>query len=218
MTDEAALAEPKCAGKPWKDERRDAIVEVAKQAFVEFGYAGTSMSSIAARVGGSKATLYNYFKSKEELFVAVVEKKCEQIQCLLSRAEIEAGGDLRTALTNFGQRFLELVLSDDSIATYRLATAEAGRFPELGQALYNSGPRQTKSRMAEFLKHAQDAGQLRHDVNVATAVNHFFGMCVQDIQQRRLWGAISSPSPEDIRSEVAGAVTTFMRAFGAASQ
>ncbi|HEY4114579.1 MAG TPA: TetR/AcrR family transcriptional regulator [Rhizomicrobium sp.] len=218
MTDEAGLKEPKCGGKPWRDERRDAIVEVAKQAFVEFGYAGTSMSAIAARVGGSKATLYNYFKSKEELFVAVVEKKCETIQCLLNQAEIEAGGDLRTALTNFGQRFLELILSDDSIATYRLATAEAARFPEIGRALYNSGPRQTKSRMAEFLKHAMDAGQLRRDIDVATAVNHFFGMCVQDIQQRRLWGAITSPSCEEIRTEVASAVTTFMRAFGTPPQ
>ena len=31
------------------------------------------MSEIAKQVGGSKATLYNYFKSKEEIFAAVME-------------------------------------------------------------------------------------------------------------------------------------------------
>ena len=40
------------------------------------GFAATSMSAIATRLGGSKGTLYNYFKSKEELFGAVVSREC----------------------------------------------------------------------------------------------------------------------------------------------
>ena len=44
------------------------------------GYGATSMSTIAARVGGSKATLYHYFKSKEELFDAFVRRFCARLQ------------------------------------------------------------------------------------------------------------------------------------------
>jgi AcrR family transcriptional regulator len=201
--------------KPGKDDRRDAIIAIAKQAFLEFGYAGTSMSCIAARVGGSKGTLYNHFKSKEELFVAVVEKKCQQIQTLLNEAEIESGGDLRVALTRFGEHFLELILSDESIATFRLTTAESERFPELGQALYNSGVRQNQRRMAEFLAHAKDAGQLRRDVDLTIAAEQFSELCLAGIHRRRLWNVTPNPTDEDIRSNVANAVSTFMRAFGA---
>jgi len=209
-----AVVESSIITRPGKDDRRDAMIAIAKQAFLEFGYAGTSMSCIAARLGGSKGTLYNYFKSKEELFVAVVEKKCEQIQNLLNEAEIESGGDLRVALRRFGEHFLQLILSDESIATFRLTTAESARFPELGQALYNSGVRQNQRRMAEFLQHAKDAGQLRSDVDVGIAAEQFSELCLAGIHRRRLWNVTPNPAPEDIRANVANAVSTFMRAFG----
>lgn len=198
-----------------KDERRDAIVAIAKEAFLEFGYAGTSMSCIAARVGGSKATLYSYFKSKEELFVAVVEKKCQQIQHLLNEAEMQSGGDLRATLTNFGEHFLELILNDESIATFRLAVAESARFPEIGRALYNSGVKQSLARTAAFLQHAKEAGRLRSETDVAVAAEQFHELCVGGIHRRRLWNVTSRPSGEDIRAHVGHAVDTFMRAFAA---
>ena len=55
------------------EARRQAIIDVAKEAFCRQGFEATSMSEIASRVGGSKATLYNYFRSKEEIFIAVME-------------------------------------------------------------------------------------------------------------------------------------------------
>ena len=60
--------------KDRRDQRREAILEVAREVFTEEGYAAASMSTIAARLGGSKGTLYNYFKSKEELFGAYVRE------------------------------------------------------------------------------------------------------------------------------------------------
>jgi AcrR family transcriptional regulator len=198
-----------------RDDRRDAIVAVAREAFAADGYAGTSMSSIAARLGGSKGTLYSYFKSKEELFIAVVEKKCDKIKNLLNTAEIEGGGDLLATLTNFGEHFVELILSDESVATFRLATAECARFPEIGRAIYNSGVRQNHQRMEEFLGHAKDAGQLRSDADVTVASEQFLDLCLAGIHRRRLWNVMGPPTQEQIRSNVAHAVTTFMRAFGA---
>jgi AcrR family transcriptional regulator len=62
-----AAVEPTASGRPGKNDRCDDIVAIAKRAFLEFGYAVTSMSCIAAQVGRSKATLYNYFRTKEFL-------------------------------------------------------------------------------------------------------------------------------------------------------
>lgn len=202
------------APKTGKDDRRDAIIAVAREAFAADGYAGTSMSSIAARLGGSKGTLYSYFKSKEELFIAVVQKKCAKILGMLNAAEIESGGDLRATLTNFGEHFVELILSDDSVATFRLATAECGRFPEIGRAIYNSGVRENHRRMEEFLAHAREQGQLRSDADVEVAAEQFLDLCLAGLHRKRLWNVIGSPTERDIRTNVANAVTTFMRAFG----
>jgi len=211
---ETDLIDVAVAPKSGKDDRRDAIVAIAREAFAADGYAGTSMSSIAARLGGSKGTLYSYFKSKEELFIAVVQKKCEKILGLLNAAEIESVGDLRATLTNFGEHFVELILSDESIATFRLATAECARFPEIGRAIYNSGVRQNHDRMAEFLRHAKEQGQLRGDADMNVAAEQFLDLCLTGLHRKRLWNVIGKPTAKEIRTNVANAVTTFMRAFG----
>ena len=55
------------------ESKREAILEAASHVFLESGFEGASMAEIAARVGGSKATLYGYFGSKEDLFVEVTQ-------------------------------------------------------------------------------------------------------------------------------------------------
>ena len=54
------------------EEKRLEILAIATEVFREKGYADASMNEIASRVGGSKSTLYNYFPSKEDLFVATM--------------------------------------------------------------------------------------------------------------------------------------------------
>jgi AcrR family transcriptional regulator len=203
-----------CPPRAAKDERRDAIVAIAHEAFLANGYAGTSMSAIAARLGGSKGTLYNYFASKEELFAAVIERKSEQVLSFLYDAEIE-GGDLGSALTQFCRRFLELALAEDTIATFRLVTAECARFPEIGHTLYKTGPLRGREHMRRFLARAKDAGQLTGDADIELAAEQIFALCLFAIQQRRLWLVTPMPSSEEIRRQAEGAVATFLRAFGA---
>src|SRR5258706_1490743 len=122
-----------------RDARREAILDVARDVFLEEGLAASSMSTIAARLGGSKGTLYNYFKSKEELFEAYVARHCAwQSDAMFSL--LADYDDVREALTAFGRRFLEIILSDFSLSNYRLIVAEAQRPPEIGRIFYQSGP------------------------------------------------------------------------------
>src|ERR1700691_2329411 len=95
-----------------RDEKRDAILRIALESFLTDGYAATSMSSIAAKVGGSKATLYNYFCSKEELFSTVIGEKCKDFHDLLFESEPH-DADIRTALIRIGERMIRLVVSDE---------------------------------------------------------------------------------------------------------
>ena len=62
------------------DGRRQAILDAADEIFLEAGFQAASMAAIAARVGGSKGTLYNYFPSKEDLFLACVSRHCEALR------------------------------------------------------------------------------------------------------------------------------------------
>jgi len=58
-----------------EDIIRQRIIEVAQDIFKRYGFKKSTMDEIAAAAGKGKSTLYHYFKSKEEVFAAVIEKE-----------------------------------------------------------------------------------------------------------------------------------------------
>jgi AcrR family transcriptional regulator len=193
-----------------RDARRQAILDIARDVFMQDGFAASSMSSIAARLGGSKGTLYNYFSSKEELFVAMVQDQCDRNHALLF--EFDAGeGDFVEALRQLGERFLRLMLSDDILAMHRLVIAEAGRFPELGRALYEAGPKRGHARLSAFLREQMHRNGLRTD-DVDRAAAQLMDLCLTDLYRQRLWNVRGEPTAEEIRSNIDDALKTFIAA------
>src|SRR3569833_993906 len=168
---------------PRRDLKRETILSIAQQVFVEEGYAAASMSSIAARVGGTKGTLYNYFRSKAELFVAVIQNQCEVHQ---NQIYDFADPDIRLFLMELARRFVRLLLSDEVIAIHRFVVAEATRFPEIGEALYEAGPKRGKLRLVSYLKQAMADGRLRQ-ADPERAAEHAMEMVVGAMYRRRLW-------------------------------
>ncbi len=59
--------------------RREAIITTAEKIFLDQGYDATFVDQIAVAAGYTKATIYNYFESKDDLFVAVISKAYEKI-------------------------------------------------------------------------------------------------------------------------------------------
>src|SRR5271155_4240715 len=134
---------------PTRDQRRENIINVAREVFFEQGYTAASMSSIAARLGGSKGTLYNYFKSKEELFDAQVRDLCgaAATRMLASTAE---GSPVET-LGVVGERYLAHLYSEQTIKLFRILVAEAQRRPELGRLFYEVGPARGRKGLEGYL-------------------------------------------------------------------
>jgi AcrR family transcriptional regulator len=60
-------------------ERRAKIIDSATELFAERGFASTSLSDIASRVGSSKSTLLHHFGTKDELLTAVVTRRDERV-------------------------------------------------------------------------------------------------------------------------------------------
>ena len=87
------------------EEKRQEIIRIAAELFEELGYERTSMSAIAARVGGSKATLYGYFASKEDLLRAVLDHDVNEEADRLMH-EFLAEKDLRSGLIRLGISYL----------------------------------------------------------------------------------------------------------------
>ena len=196
-----------------RDERRKAILDVARDIFMGEGYAAASMSAIAARVGGSKGTLYNYFPSKELLFAALMASECESEPWKASMLKMD-GADIRADLIEIGARFLEFVLSRKVMDFHRLVIAESGRFPELGRAFFDNGPRHSIAMIADWMGAQMQAGRLsRADPEHVATI--FLELCKSGLHQRMLWNVEPMPSADAMAANVQRAVSVFLAAYGA---
>jgi len=169
------------------------------------------MSAIAQRIGCSKGTLYNYFLSKEELFLACVARQCagfqEQMSSLAAR-----GGDLRETLTEIGRRYVAFVSSDDIVRKLRMIVAEAERAPEMTRAFYATGPARGAETIAVYLEEAMREGRLK-PTDPLRAAHHFLGLCYDRHSKARLCNYEPAPDAATIEADVDEAVRIFTAAY-----
>jgi len=193
------------------ETRRQAILEAAAQVFQEMGFERTTMSAISDRLGYSKATVYNYFASKEELFSAVVFGATEaEFRATLDALDPTLQ-DVTEALEKFGRGLLTLLYSPQVQAVRRLIVAEAGR-SDLGRQCYELGPVRNEAATAVFLQKAMDAGQLRQ-ADARVAALHLRGLLEAEWLDRFLFQILGPVSTEEINATVQRAVAAFMAAY-----
>lgn len=193
------------------DAKRRAILAAAADVFREHGFAGASMSAVCERAGGSKATLYRYFTSKEDLFVTLM------LEAVLEHANevfdtLKPSDDLRRTLERFGAGLLALSLSDEMLSVRRNSIAEGYR-SGLGEELYERGAKTLWSSTASFLKAEMDAGRLRREDPWMVAM-HLRGMLEADLVNRALIGAKVDKRSKSLRDHAAKAVDALLRAYG----
>jgi AcrR family transcriptional regulator len=191
--------------------RRQAIVDAAAQVFREMGYARASMADISTHVGFSKATLYSYFTSKEELFYEVVTEAAEaEFQATLEALD-HAVQEIEPALQRYGERLLALLYSPQVQAVRRLVISEAGR-SDLGKRCYELGPARSQAVIARFLADAMEEGKLkRADARVAAL--HLHGLLEAEWLERFLFQTVDELSRRQVTESVARAVAVFVAAY-----
>jgi AcrR family transcriptional regulator len=198
---------------PARDARRQSILAIARDVFLAEGYAAASMSAIAAKVGGSKGTLYNYFPSKEALFAAVVREHCARGQAELWDMPLQTENVAET-MTVLGRRVVRLMLSDEVLAIHRMVVAECVRFPEIGEALYEAGPKSGKLPLINYFQRCIETGRLKPGDPERMAY-HAADLCLAGLYRRRLWNVGPAPTEAEMDANVDAAVKVFMAAYGA---
>jgi AcrR family transcriptional regulator len=187
------------------------ILTVAQRYFLNHGYAGTTMSGIAAALGGSKGTLWNYFPSKERLFAAVLARVARAYQAQLSQL-LDPDEDLDKILLRACLSLIGKVTSPDSIALHRVIISEGGRAPEISKIFFELAPRNTRGLMAHFLEGAMARGQLR-TADPTDAARALMALCMAGSHQQLLMSQITAPDPAQIERDAAFAVDIFLRAY-----
>ena len=193
------------------DEKRREIVDVASELFEEHGFERTSMSMISERLGGSKATLYGYFKSKEQLLAAVLlYDVTDQADRLMN--EFLSSDDLREGLIKLGVAYMTRRLSSVPIANVRMVANQPAD-STLGKEFFERVLEPAWQRLARRFELMMDQGLLKR-ADPWVAAMHWKGLNEWDMFEKRLLGAIRGPDLVVINRASTLAADAFLQLYG----
>ncbi len=194
------------------DERRAAIVEEAQRLFLELGYERATMGELNRRLGGSKATLYGYFRSKQELFVAVTEALASD-HLAAAVAELdrlpEAGVEL--GLARFAHQVLVPMASEAGLALQHMIVGESGH-SEVGELFLDLGPRRCQVALTAALRAAMDRGDLEPGPADLLAIQ-FMGLVRAEIDLRPYLRQPPPLDPAQLQAMARRAVAMFLGGY-----
>ncbi len=160
------MAEPRFQRR--KEDRPAEITQAALAAFAEKGYAATKVDEVAKRAGVSKGLLYLYFKTKEDLFKAVIRSFLSpRIDALISNIEetdLSAEDFLRGPFLAFAR---SLPKSPAKILV-RLMIAEGPKHPDLVEWYWDNVVSRALAALRTLIERGVDNGEFRE-----SAVNEF---------------------------------------------
>jgi TetR/AcrR family transcriptional repressor of mexJK operon len=184
---------------------RERLLVAATEVFLEHGY-GASVDMLVQRAGVARQTFYNHFENKESLFAEAMRHCVSEVAGLLDAH----AGDVRETLLKFARAYRQRVLSPQSIAKFRIVTAQAQRFPELTGEDYAQGLGRMLGRVADFLRAAMAEGRLRR-ADPDFAAEMLLSMLAAMERARLLFG-VGNP-PYDEAERVRNMVDGFLRMF-----
>lgn len=194
-----------------KGRKYDQVIAGAREVFLREGFEGASVDQIARDAGVSKATLYSYFPDKQALFMAVLTSQCQMQSEQAMGIEI-LQRPVPEALYSIALSFLNFLMSDFSIQVFRVCVAESTRFPELGRAFYDSGPKQVLDQIAAYLGSEKVKQELKID-DPYMAADQFLQLCRADMLLRRILNVDTDDSPEKMDRIARETVATFLARY-----
>ncbi|HEX6953658.1 MAG TPA: TetR/AcrR family transcriptional regulator [Agromyces sp.] len=199
---------------PRTDRKRRAILDAARDLFLAQGYLGANMDSVAARAAVSKQTVYAHFGSKEALFVELVTDMTREAGDRIHAHDAGlASGGAEALLTAYAVEQLATVLRPDVLQLRRLVIGESTRFPELGRALHEAGPKSAVERIERMLDDLRAAGLVALD-DVTTAATTFNWLVMGGpLNDAMLLGDDAVPDAAAQRRHAEHAVRVFLAAY-----
>jgi len=147
-----------------KEDRPHEITQAALEAFAEKGYAATRVEEVAKRAGVSKGLMYLYFKTKEELFKAVVKsvviRRIDRLIGNIESTDLSSEDFIRGPLLSFMRK----VPGSPVAIVIRLLVSEGPRHPDLVDYYYENVVAKGLAAITGFVERGVERGEFRKSV------------------------------------------------------
>lgn len=182
---------PKPKFRRRKEQRPEQITRAALSAFAEKGYDATRVTDVARRAGVSKGLLYLYFRTKEELFKAVIKSvvmpKLDALDSAVAQTDLSTEAFLRGPFVRFAQ---ELPRSPARVLV-RLMIAEGPKHPDLTAWYWENVVGKGIAILKRLIQRGVAAGELR-----PSALQEFPQMLIAPVLFSVVWTLVFSPHHE----------------------
>ena len=175
-----------------KEDRPQEITAAAFDAFAEKGFAATRVDDVAKRAGVSKGLLYLYFKTKEELFKAVVKsvvvRRVDSLIDNVETTELSSEDFIRGPLLSF----LKQVPGSPIAIVVRLLLSEGARHPDLVSYYYDNVVAKGLAAISGFVERGVENGEFRD-----TAITELPHAVLAPVMLSIVWRIIFVDKPLD---------------------
>lgn len=193
------------------EARRLRLLDVASQLLLELGYAQTSIQRIVQLAGGSAATAYQLFGSKEGMLAAVLQFELDKMQAAVF-VKMAPGQAVGPVLHDLAVRLLTYAVQPRSTALHRLLVSECHRMPQLAATLQEAVDRQIHAPLEQCLRVACTRGELNIDDPRQAALT--LGNLINGIAfHARLVGGYAEGPPAQHLATCHYGVDTLLRAY-----
>ena len=142
------------AGRPKDLEKRQRILEVARQLFLQHGYHGSSMDHIAKEAHVTRLTVYNHFQDKANLFSCAIEETCEKL--MLGRSfQLQRAEDFVPMLEQICALSMHIINLPEAIKLEHLLLQLAAEQNPLLENFYKASHLKMRAIWEQFFDQAQ---------------------------------------------------------------
>jgi len=167
-------------------DRKKQLLEIAMKLFSDQGFDGTTTREIAEAARVNEALIFRHFRTKEDLFWAVLSDRVERRGRNRRIRELaKSEGDFREVLVAIAETLLDR--TDDDAAVTRLLFYSALRNRELSHRFFRTYGQEKFETLADHIRVGIAAGRLRA-VNPAIAARSFLGMIVYHYLVEEVFG------------------------------
>lgn len=178
-----------------KEERPAEIMSAALKLFAEKGFTATRLEDVAEVAGVSKATIYLYFDSKIDLFLAIVGEialsRFDEVEAVIAAYE----GSIRDLFRVLLARMREISAASQIPAIARVVLAEAHNFPEIATFYRDNVVLRGLGLVAGIIKRGMESGEFRTCDPLAVAQSIIFPV-LMNVIGRKTFGEIEALDPD----------------------
>jgi TetR/AcrR family transcriptional regulator, repressor for uid operon len=187
---------PKVTGQ-YKSDLREKIIQAAIESFAQTGFDRTKMEDIAKRLGLSKGTIYLYFNSKEDLFLAICEHYLKVMRDQQHSAIFSKKEDLVLDSEHFYENFRRLEQGKDRVMLEMVV--ESSRNSRLKKGMYEHRLK-VYDAVVEHLNRQIEKGFIKKGIDVNGLASAFVALYdgltvskmlgISEASNKKAWAAI----------------------------